>query len=156
MKWACRLIPTAIIAFALLGPAERAQEQTEAPPQNPAQEQTQAQPNEVVARVSIVDGNVATERGGAGEWVATTVNAPVDRGDKVSTADKSRTEVQLDYANVLRLNQNSVVTIADLTRSRIQVQIAQRPCRRMRQQSRSCPFLAIFGTRSFLRNIRWK
>ena len=119
MKWACRLIPTAIIAFALLGPAERAQEQTEAPPQNPAQEQTQAQPNEVVARVSIVDGNVATERGGAGEWVATTVNAPVDRGDKVSTADKSRTEVQLDYANVLRLNQNSVVTIADLTRSRI-------------------------------------
>ena len=125
MKWACRLIPTAIIAFALLGPAERAQEQTEAPPQNPAQEQTQAQPNEVVARVSIVDGNVATERGGAGEWVATTVNAPVDRGDKVSTADKSRTEVQLDYANVLRLNQNSVVTIADLTRSRIQVQIAQ-------------------------------
>src|SRR5436309_15012684 len=104
MKWACRLIPTAIIAFALLGPAEREQEQTEAPPQNPAQEQTQAQPNEVVARVSIVDGNVATERGGAGEWVATTVNAPVDRGDKVSTADKSRTEVQLDYANVLHLD----------------------------------------------------
>ena len=137
MKWTWRFIATAILSCGLIVPAIRSQEQEPAPAQDPAQVetqpptkepaegQTQAQPAEGVARISIVDGNVATQRGDAGEWVATTVNAPVDRGDKVSTAEHSRAEVQLDFANVLRLNQNSVVTIADLTRTRIQIQLAQ-------------------------------
>lgn len=125
MKWTWRFILTAIMTGGLILPAAWAQEPAPAPAQDPGQGQTLPQTSEGVARISIVDGNVATQRGDAGEWVATTVNAPVDRGDKVSTADHSRTEVQLDFANILRLNQNSVATIADLTRTRIQIQLAQ-------------------------------
>src|SRR5690348_11179008 len=78
-----------------------------------------------VARISLAEGTVSTMAGDAGEWVATTVNAPVQRGDKISTGERSRSEVQLDYANVLRLDQQSQADVADLTRSRIQLQLSQ-------------------------------
>ncbi|HEV2348856.1 MAG TPA: DUF6600 domain-containing protein [Terriglobia bacterium] len=78
-----------------------------------------------MARVSLVQGNVSTMNGDAGQWVATTVNAPIQRGDKISTGDRSRSEIQLDYANVLRLDQQSQANVADLTRSRIQLQLSQ-------------------------------
>jgi hypothetical protein len=46
-------------------------------------------------------------------------------GDKVSTADGSRAEVQLDYANILRLGSNSQANIANFTQKYIQIQVAQ-------------------------------
>ncbi len=85
----------------------------------------QSQPATGVARVSLTNGDVSTQRGDSGDWVSTTVNAPLVPGDRISTGTRSRAEVQLDYANVLRLDQNSEAKIADLTRSRIQVQLAQ-------------------------------
>ncbi len=85
----------------------------------------QTQPSTGVARVSLINGDVSTQRGDSGDWVSTTVNAPMVPGDRISTGDRSRAEVQLDYANVLRLDQRSEAKIADLTRSRIQVQLAQ-------------------------------
>jgi Family of unknown function (DUF6600)/FecR protein len=78
-----------------------------------------------VARISMVQGDVSTMIGDGGQWAATTVNAPIQRGNKISTGDNARTEVQLDYANVLRLDQNSQANVADLTRSRIQLQLSQ-------------------------------
>ncbi len=53
------------------------------------------------ARISQIQGEVSVMRGDTGEWVATTVNAPLAPGDSISTGERSRTEVQLDYANVL-------------------------------------------------------
>ena len=78
-----------------------------------------------VARVSLMQGDVTTMRGDSGQWVATTVNTPLETGDQIATGAGSRAEVQLDYADVIRLDQNTVVKIADLTRSRIQLQVAQ-------------------------------
>ena len=46
-------------------------------------------------------------------------------GDKVATGDGSRAELQLDYANVLRLDQHSQANIATLDNNRIQVQVGQ-------------------------------
>jgi hypothetical protein len=63
-------------------------------------------------------------RGDSGEWVAAIVNAPVMQGDTVATAARSRTEIQLDYANVLRLDQNAQVKIAALAQKHIQLQVA--------------------------------
>jgi hypothetical protein len=83
----------------------------------------EAQPG--VGRISVINGEVSLQRGDSGDWVATTVNAPVAPGDRVSTGARSRTEIQLDYANILRLDQNSVAKIADLRSNRIQVQVAQ-------------------------------
>ena len=82
------------------------------------------EPSPGVARVSLIHGDVSTMRGDSGDWVASTVNAPIVRGDKVATGARSRAEIQLDYANILRLDQRSEAKIADLTRTHIQIQVA--------------------------------
>ncbi len=84
-----------------------------------------AEPEPGVARVSLINGDVTSMRGDSGDWVALTVNAPLVGGDKVATARGARAEVQLDYANILRLGPNSEARIADLSQSRIQVQLSQ-------------------------------
>lgn len=78
-----------------------------------------------VARVSLIRGDVSMERGDSNEWVAVTVNTPLVPGDTIATGAGSRAEVQLDYSNVVRLDGNAVVKIADLNSSRIQLQVAQ-------------------------------
>jgi len=79
--------------------------------------------NNAVARVSLIHGDVSTQRGDAGSWSAAVLNAPVVAGDRVSTGDKARAEIQLDYANMLRLAEHSQANIAQLTRSQIQIQL---------------------------------
>jgi hypothetical protein len=78
-----------------------------------------------VARISLIKGDVSTQRGDTGDWAVTTINAPVVRGDQVATGEGARTEIQLDYADLLRLAARSQVKIADLSRTRIQIQVAQ-------------------------------
>jgi hypothetical protein len=78
-----------------------------------------------VARISMMHGDVSTQRGDSGDWSAAVLNQPVMAGDKVSTAEGGRAEVQLDYANILRLGTNSKANIANLTQQNIQVQLAQ-------------------------------
>jgi hypothetical protein len=81
-------------------------------------------PTPDVARVSLIHGDVSMQRGDSGDWTVATLNTPLMRGDQVATGDKSRAEVQLDYANVLRLASSSQASIADLTRTRIQIRLA--------------------------------
>jgi len=82
-------------------------------------------PEPGVARLSLVHGDVSMQRGDSGDWVATTLNTPIVRGDTIATSNGSRAEIQLDYANVLRLSSQSQAKVAELTRSRIQVQVSQ-------------------------------
>src|SRR5207249_3515851 len=91
-----------------------------------AQEEQQdpQEPSPGVARISLMNGEVTTQRGDSGDWVAATVNAPVVNGDRVATAVNSRAEMQLDYAHILRLSERSTVQVAELTNNRIQVQVA--------------------------------
>lgn len=78
-----------------------------------------------VAHLSLVHGDVSMQRGDSGDWVATTLNTPIVRGDTVATGDNSRAEIQLDYATTLRLAAQSQAKIADLSRSHIQIQVSQ-------------------------------
>jgi hypothetical protein len=100
------------------------------PPYGPDQQQGQYSagqeqgPAPGAARVGIINGQVSLMRGDSGEWVAAIVNAPVMQGDTVATAAHSRAEVQLDFANVMRLDQNAQVKIAALVQGRIQIQVA--------------------------------
>ena len=89
--------------------------------------QTASAPAETngVARVSLIHGDVSTQRGDNGAWSAAALNAPVLAGDRVSTGDKARTELQLDYANMLRLAEHSQANINTLTRSQIQIQLGR-------------------------------
>jgi hypothetical protein len=81
--------------------------------------------NAGVGRVSLIHGDVSTQRGNAGDWSAAALNAPVVAGDRVSTGDKARTELQLDYANMLRLAENTQANINTLTKSQIQIQLGR-------------------------------
>ena len=76
-----------------------------------------------MARVSLIHGDVSTQRGDNGAWSAAALNAPLLAGDRVSTGDNARTELQLDYANMLRLAANTQANINTLTRSQIQIQL---------------------------------
>ena len=88
-------------------------------------QQATPQPEQSVGHVSLIHGELSMQRGDSGDWVATTLNTPVVRGDTVATGEKSRAEVQLDYANILRLSSASQAKIADLTRTRIQIQLSR-------------------------------
>ena len=88
--------------------------------------QTQADANAPgVARVSYLKGDVSTQRGDTGDWVALTQNSPVSQGDKVATGQTGRAELQLDFADVLRLSNNATANITNLSRGSVQVQIGQ-------------------------------
>jgi hypothetical protein len=82
-----------------------------------------AQPG--VARVSFILGDVSTQRGDNGNWSAATLNTPIAVGDRISTGPQSRAEVQLDYANLLRLSGGATAKIASLSRTQIQLQVGQ-------------------------------
>jgi hypothetical protein len=83
-----------------------------------------------VARISLIQGDVSTQRGDTGDWAAAALNQPLVGGDRISTGDNSKAELQLDHANILRLGNNSQAKIATLERvqnqrAQIQVQIGQ-------------------------------
>ena len=52
------------------------------------------------------------------------MNTPLVPGDQVATADRSRAEVQLDFANIMRLDQRTDAKVADLEQNKIQIQLA--------------------------------
>jgi Family of unknown function (DUF6600)/FecR protein len=92
---------------------------------SPAQAQAQVQPGPGVARVSLIHGDVSMQRGDTGDWSAAAINTPLVTGDSVATGDASRTEMQLDYADIIRLDDHSQAKIATLSRDHIQVQLGQ-------------------------------
>jgi hypothetical protein len=73
----------------------------------------------------MIHGDVSTQRGDSGTWSAATLNQPVMNGDKVSTGTAGRAEVQLDYANILRLGPNAQANVANFTNQYIQIQLSQ-------------------------------
>lgn len=87
---------------------------------------TDADPNAPgVSRLSYINGSVSMQRGDNGEWTAVTLNTPLMPGDRISTGDNSRAELQLDYADVIRLSSNTVVKIASLNKGSVQVQVGK-------------------------------
>jgi Family of unknown function (DUF6600)/FecR protein len=130
-KFKIALILASSLVFATM--VVRGQDQSAPPDQPPAQDQSapqdqstaDEQPTDAVARVSLTKGDVSVQRGDSGDWVAASINAPVVRGDSVASGDNARAELQLDFANILRLAPNTDAKIADLTRSRAQIQLGQ-------------------------------
>jgi hypothetical protein len=136
------LLSLATMFLLLASGAVRAQDpapEDQQPPQNPptaqvgqtgqdsqAQDsQTPAEPQPGVARVSFVHGDVSSQRGESGDWVAVTLNTPIMAGDHIATGKKSHAEFQLDHANILRLSNEATAKIVSLTRTSIQLQVGQ-------------------------------
>jgi len=105
-------------------PGQPPQMEQEAQPGGPSGEGP-AKTNKGVGHISLIHGDVSTQRGDSGTWSAAVLNQPVVNGDKVSTGNGGRAEVQLDYANILRLSSNAQATIANFTNQYIQIQVGQ-------------------------------
>ncbi|HXW17502.1 MAG TPA: DUF6600 domain-containing protein, partial [Candidatus Acidoferrales bacterium] len=125
----------AVLALTLFGSAVAGAQDQQAPPdqvtaQNAPnqggddQGSAQDQNPPGMGRVSMIRGNVSTQRGDSGDVVTATLNTPVAPRDKVATGADSRAEVQLDYANTLRLADNSSATVVALDAHQIQIQFA--------------------------------
>jgi len=124
------LFAAALLAtFGALSMRAQDQDQQSAPPDPQGVDNTQQDnsppQDHGVARVSYIHGNVSVQRGDSGDWSAVALNQPLSAGDKISTGDGARAEVQLDFANVLRLGDHSQARVATLTRAQMQVQIAE-------------------------------
>src|ERR1700686_1750354 len=69
-----------------------------------------------VARISLIQGDVSVQRGDTGDWAAAALNQPLVGGDRISTGDNSKAELQLDHANIFRLGNNAQAKIAPVER----------------------------------------
>ena len=78
-----------------------------------------------VARISLMNGDVSVRRGDSGEWVAAVINAPLLTDDRVATGPNSRTEVQFDASNLLRLGANAELRLTQLESARYQMELVR-------------------------------
>jgi hypothetical protein len=76
-----------------------------------------------VARVSVLQGDASVKRGDTGDLVAATINAPLVAQDRLITGPGGRAELQLDYANMIRLGANTEIRLAELQYKRFQINI---------------------------------
>jgi len=81
-------------------------------------------PDHGVARVSLLKGEVTVRRGDSGELVAAELNAPLVARDHVLTDEDARAEIQLDWANLVRLSEDSEVRLAELADRNFLIQVA--------------------------------
>jgi hypothetical protein len=82
-------------------------------------------PGQPVARLGVMNGEVSVRRGDSTEWVAAAQNVPLMAGDALSVGPGGSVEIQLDYANFIRVGGDSEVRISQLENGRSQVQLAR-------------------------------
>jgi hypothetical protein len=78
-----------------------------------------------VARISVIAGSVAIQRGDATTQTGAVINAPVLGGDYVTTGDASRAEIQLDATSALRLGSNVQMRFTHLDTANREVALAE-------------------------------
>lgn len=83
------------------------------------------QPGQAVARLGVMNGAVSVRRGDSGEWLAAVLNAPLMAGDSISVGPGGSAELQLDYADFVRIGGDSEVRISILENGRNQIQVAK-------------------------------
>ena len=82
-------------------------------------------PGRGVARISLLNGDVSVKRGDSGDLVAAALNSPLVVQDRIFTGAASRTEIQFDWANMIRLSSNTEIRLAELEYKRYIVQVAR-------------------------------
>ena len=96
-------------------------------PNDPQQQQQepdgQYEQGRGVARISVLNGDVSVRRADSGDVVAAAINGPLMANDSILTGSSARAEVQLDWANVIRVGPNSEVRFSGLDVKGFQMQI---------------------------------
>src|SRR5579863_8982579 len=73
------------------------------------QQEPPDQPGQPVARIGIINGEASVRRGDSGDWVAAVLNAPLLAGDSISVGPGGSVEMQIDYANFVRIGGDSEI-----------------------------------------------
>ncbi len=112
------LVLAATLAASFIGAAApaRAQDDAGGPPAG-------APP--AVARLSVVDGQVALKHGDSADQASASENAPVVAGDYITTGNDGHAEVQLDSANLIRAGADTQVRFTQLDGANDVTQLAQ-------------------------------
>jgi hypothetical protein len=76
-------------------------------------------------RLGVINGEASVRRGDSGDWVAAALNIPLMAGDSLSVAPGGSVEMQVDYANFLRVGGDSEIRISQLDNGRQQVQVSR-------------------------------
>jgi hypothetical protein len=78
-----------------------------------------------VARISLIQGSVAVQRGDSTSPVAAALNAPVLGADYVTTGDGARAEIQFDSPTMVRLGANVQMRFTRIDAAARALQLAQ-------------------------------
>ena len=84
----------------------------------------QSEPGRAVARISVLNGDVSVRRGDSGDVVAAAINGPIMADDRILTGASSRAEVELDFANAIRIGPSSEVRFSGMDVNSFQIQVA--------------------------------
>jgi len=90
-----------------------------------AQAQADDAANVAVARVSLISGSVAVQRGDSTDPTAAVVNAPILAGDYVTTGDGSRAEIEIDGGTIVRLGEGVQMRFTHLENDTRSIQLAE-------------------------------
>ncbi len=85
---------------------------------------TDAGPALGVARISLVNDDIAVRRGDSGDSVAATVNMAVVEGDAIRSTGASRAEVQLDQGNIVRIGGDTQIELLELASKQFRASLA--------------------------------
>jgi hypothetical protein len=83
----------------------------------------QDDPPSRVARLGYMEGSVSFQPAGEDDWVGAVPNRPMTTGDKLWADRGSRAEVQLG-SSVIRLSENTGISILDLDDHTVQIQLS--------------------------------
>ena len=118
-----RIVGAAAVAMLGLAGMLLAQDQNPGG-QDPNQPDGAYEPGRAVARISILNGDVSVRRGDSGDVVAAGINGPIMADDRILTGASSRVEVELDFANLIRIGPNAEVRFSGMDIRNYQLQVA--------------------------------
>jgi len=81
------------------------------------------EPDDRIARLSLINGDVSIQRADDKDWIAASVNMPLQTGDYVYSPKAARTEIQFDQSGYIRLSENTDIGILNLSDNIIQLKI---------------------------------
>ena len=76
-----------------------------------------------LTRISMIEGNVGYQRVPDEEWVAASVNMPLEPGDRIYTGRSGRAEIEFEEGSVLRLAENTDIEFLTLDEDFIQIRM---------------------------------
>ena len=76
-----------------------------------------------LTRISLIEGNVGYQRVPDEEWVAASVNMPLEPGDRIYTGNGGRVEVEFEEGSVMRLAESTDIEILALDEDFVHVRM---------------------------------